>query len=209
MLTNPLIRIVVAAPIAAAIAYLLFGWFMPWVISGDFEEPDLSEKRVLEALVPQEETTEIRRSARSKPRRLDSADKPPPPPELTASKSDIDLPTPTIQGQAPTELRLDRMSSLAIDPVAISDRDAQPISPPQVTYPQRMAERGTEGSCEVRFDVNPRGEPYNVEADCTDSGFRREAERSVSRVRFAPKIVRGQAVERRNVVYPLEFTLAD
>ncbi|MCI4645428.1 MAG: energy transducer TonB, partial [Hyphomonadaceae bacterium] len=69
------------------------------------------------------------------------------------------------------------------------------------------AERGIEGSCEVRFDVNARGEPFNVEAVCTDSVFRREAERAVSRVRFAPKIVRGQALERRNVVYPIEFGL--
>lgn len=208
MFSHPLIRLVIGTPLAALVVFGLFT-FMRVVISGEFEEPDVSEQRVLEALVPQEEVTEVRRSARSKPRRMDSADKPPPPPELTASKSDIDLPTPNIQGVAPTELKLDRMASIAIDPVAISDRDAQPISPPQVTYPQRAAERGTEGSCEVRFNVNGRGEPYDVEADCTDSVFRREAERAVSRVRFAPKIVRGQAVERRNVVYPLEFTMAE
>ena len=39
--------------------------------------------------------------------------------------------------------------------------------------------------------------------------LKREAERAVSRVEFAPKIIRGQAAERRNVVYPLEFTLAE
>ena len=77
------------------------------------------------------------------------------------------------------------------------------------TYPSRAAERGIEGSCEVRFDVDTRGRPYNVQATCTDSIFKREAERAVGRVEFAPKIVRGQAAERRNVVYPLEFTLQD
>ena len=100
-------------------------------------------------------------------------------------------------------------NALAIDPVAISDRDAQPIRPPVPTYPSRAAERGIEGSCDVRFDVDTRGEPYNVTADCTDRVFKREAERAVSRVEFAPKIIRGQAAERRNVVYPLEFTLAE
>ncbi|MEO0465721.1 MAG: TonB family protein [Pseudomonadota bacterium] len=208
MFSHPLIRLLIGAPLAALVVFGLFT-FMRLAISGNFEEPEDREQRVLEALVPQEESTEIRRSARSKPRKLDSADKPPPPPKLTSSKSDIDLPTPSIQGAAPTELKLDRMSSMAIDPVAISDRDAQPISPPQVTYPQRAAERGIEGSCEVRFNVNARGEPYDVDADCTDSVFVREAERSVSRVRFAPKIVRGSAVERANVVYPLQFDLAD
>lgn len=208
MFTHPLIRIVIGAPLAAIVVFGLFT-FMQWAIGGDFQEPEDREQRQLETLVPQEEVTEVRRSARSKPRKMDSANKPPPPPKLTSSKQDIDLPTPNIQGVAPTELKLDRMASIAIDPVAISDRDAQPISPPQVTYPQRAAERGTEGSCEVRFNVNARGEPYDVEATCTDQVFRREAERSVSRVRFAPKIVRGAAVERRNVVYPLEFTMAD
>ncbi|HAW53392.1 MAG TPA: energy transducer TonB, partial [Hyphomonas sp.] len=46
-------------------------------------------------------------------------------------------------------------------------------------------------------------------ATCTDSVFKREAERAVSKVEFAPKIIRGKAAERRNVVYPLEFKLAD
>ena len=55
--------------------------------------------------------------------------------------------------------------------------------------------------------MDTRGRPYNVEASCTDSVFKREAERAVSRVEFAPKIVRGQPAERRNVVYPLEFQL--
>ncbi|MBR9834458.1 MAG: TonB family protein, partial [Alphaproteobacteria bacterium] len=95
------------------------------------------------------------------------------------------------------------------DPVAISDRDAQPIRPPLPTYPTRAAERGVEGSCDVRFDVDTRGRPYNVQATCTDNVFKREAERAVSRVEFAPKIVRGAAAERKNVVYPLEFKLSN
>jgi protein TonB len=39
--------------------------------------------------------------------------------------------------------------------------------------------------------------------------FKSEAERAVSKVEFAPKIVRGKAVERRNVVYPLEFNISE
>ncbi|NBC21039.1 MAG: TonB family protein [Alphaproteobacteria bacterium] len=209
MFNSPLIRLVVAIPIAFAVVWFLFAWFMPFVISQDFEEPDQGPMRTLEAITPQEETQEVRRTQRSKPQKLASANKPPPPPKLSSSKSDIDLPTPNIQGAAPQELNFDRMQSLAIDPVAVSDRDAQPIRPPMPTYPRRAAERGIEGSCEVRFDVNPRGKPYNVKATCTDSVFRREAVRAVERVEFAPKIIRGKAAERKNVVYPLEFQLED
>lgn len=207
MIHAPWFRLVVL-PLAAIVTVILFRG-MDWLISTDFEEPDNLPEYNLESITPEAQEESVTRRARNKPRRVNNADKPPPPPKLTANKSDIDLPTPNIQGAPPSELPPTRLNSLAIDPVAISDRDAQPIRPPVPTYPSRAAERGIEGSCEVRFDVDTRGKPYNVSADCTDRVFKREAERAVNRVEFAPKIIRGQAAERRNVVYPLEFTLAD
>ncbi|MEE2922697.1 MAG: energy transducer TonB [Pseudomonadota bacterium] len=208
MLNNPLLRLVIALGIAVPIVYALF-MLMNYLISVKEVKLDQSEQRVLSAITPQQQDSDVRVRQRSKPKRLDSAQKPPPPPKVSATKSQIDLPTPRIEGAAPTDLNLGRMDSLAIDPVAISDRDAQPIRPPTPSYPQRAAERGTEGSCEVRFDVDTRGRPYNISATCTDNVFKREAERAVSKVEFAPKIIRGQAAERKNVVYPLEFKLAD
>ena len=206
MFSNPILRLVIGIPLAAIVVFALFT-FMYKMINQEYEQPEHVEQRTLERITPADESQEVRTRQRNKPQRLDSADKPPPPPKMSATRSDIDLPTPSIQGSAPTEVNVDRLDSLAIDPVAISDRDAQPVRPPVPTYPQRAAERGIEGSCDVRFDVDTRGRPYNVEASCTDSVFKREAERAVSRVEFAPKIVRGQPAERRNVVYPLEFQL--
>lgn len=208
MLSNPIIRLAIGIPLAALVVYLLFT-FMYSMINQDYEQPDVEEQRVLERITPADDNQEVRTRSRNKAQRIDSADKPPPPPKMSATRSDIDLPTPQIQGSAPTQINMDRLDSLAIDPVAISDRDAQPIRPPVPTYPSRAAERGTEGSCEVRFDVDTRGRPYNISATCSDSVFTREAERAVSRVEFAPKIVRGQPAERRNVVYPIEFQLGD
>lgn len=208
MLTNPIIRLVIGIPLAAIVVYGLFT-FMYSMINQDYEQPDVTEQRVLERITPAEDNTEVRTRSRNKAQKIDSADKPPPPPKMSASRSDIDLPTPNIQGAAPTELNVGRLDSLSIDPVAISDRDAQPIRPPLPSYPSRAAERGLEGSCDVRFDVDTRGRPYNIEADCTDSIFKREAERAVQKVEFAPKIIRGKAVERRNVVYPLEFQMSE
>ncbi|MDJ0920629.1 MAG: TonB family protein [Henriciella sp.] len=208
MFASSPIRLGIGIPLAAIVTFALFR-IMQVLISQPFVEPEVDQARVIERITPSEEDTQVNRRARAKPRRLNSADKPPPPPKLSTTKSQIDLPTPSIQGAAPTELKIDRMQSLAIDPVAISDRDAQPIRPPAPSYPSRAAERGTEGSCDVRFDVDTRGRPYNVEATCTDNIFKREAERAVSRVEFAPKIIRGQPAERRNVVYPLEFKLQD
>ncbi|MGB3625255.1 MAG: TonB family protein [Henriciella sp.] len=206
MFTNPILRLVIGIPLAAIVVYLLFT-FMYSMINQEYEQPEDVEQRVLERITPSEDDTEVRTRTRNKAQRIQSADKPPPPPKMSATRSDIDLPTPNIQGSAPTELNIQRLDSLAIDPVAISDRDAQPIRPPVPTYPTRAAERGIEGTCEVRFDVDTRGRPYNVQATCSESVFKREAERAVSRVEFAPKIVRGQPAERRNVVYPLDFRL--
>ncbi len=206
MFQNPFIRILAGFVIAAPIVYGLF-MMMNFLINVNEIRVDKSEQRVLAAITPQQQDSDVRTRQRSKPKRLDSAKKPPPPPKVSATKSNINLPTPQIAGAAPTELNLGRMESLAIDPVAISDRDAQPIRPPQPSYPQRAAERGKEGTCDVRFDVDTRGRPYNVQATCSDNVFKREAERSVSRVEFAPKIIRGKAAERKNVVYPLEFNL--
>ena len=206
MFANPMTRLLVGVAIAIPIVYLLF-IMMNALITVTEVKLEAGEQRVLTAITPQRQDADVRTRQRSKPKRIDSAKKPPPPPKVSATKSNINLPTPRIEGAAPTELNLGRMQSLAIDPVAISDRDAQPIRPPTPSYPQRAAERGIEGSCEVRFDVDTRGRPYNINATCTESIFKREAERAVSKVEFAPKIVRGKAAERRNVVYPLEFKL--
>lgn len=206
MMNNPFMRLLVGVVIAIPIVVVIF-LLMNQLISVDEIELPEGETRVLAAITPQKQDSEVRTRSRSQPKRIDAAQKPPPPPKQSATKSSINLPTPKIDGAVPQNLDLGRMNSLAIDPVAVSDRDAQPIRPPTPSFPQRAAERGISGSCDVRFDVDTRGKPYNISATCTDNVFKSEAERSVSRVEFAPKIVRGKAVERRNVVYPLEFNI--
>lgn len=206
MFNSPLGRFLISFAIAAPIAILIF-LFMSMLIAVNEISLEAKESRVLSAITPQSNDSDVRTRQRAKPQRIDSAAKPPPPPKQSATKSSINLPTPKIDGAVPQNLDLGRMKSLAIDPVAVSDRDAQPIRQPTPSYPQRAQERGLSGSCDVRFDVDTRGKPYNVAATCTESVFKSEAERAVSRVEFAPKIVRGKAVERRNVVYPLEFNI--
>jgi protein TonB len=208
MFNSPMMRFLIATLIAIPIVLAIF-FIMNALISVDEIELDSGEQRVLAAITPQKQDSDVRTRQRAKPQRIDAAAKPPPPPKQSATKSSINLPTPKIDGAVPQNLDLGRMKSLAIDPVAVSDRDAQPIRPPAPSYPQRAQERGLSGSCDVRFDVDTRGKPYNVAATCTDSVFKTEAERAVSKVEFAPKIVRGKAVERRNVVYPLEFNISE
>ncbi|MEO1567859.1 MAG: energy transducer TonB [Pseudomonadota bacterium] len=208
MLTNPFIRLGIGMPIAILVVLGLFH-FMRLAISQNFEEPDDKAQRTLEAITPQQDSQDVRRTQRSKPRKLDAANKPPPPPKLATRKSDIDLPAANISGAAPTDVNFARLDTMSLGNVSVSDRDAQPIRPPTQTYPQRAAERQIEGSCDVRLDVDVRGRPYNVEAECTDNIFKRAAERDASRAEFAPKIVNGVAVERRGVVYPFIYQMAE
>ncbi len=193
--------------VPAAVLTLASYFAMNGLISVEFKEPVAAEKRILVAVTPSEDVIETPRTGRKPPVPLEAADQPPPPPKLTMLKGDIGLPTPNIHGQAPERLDFGRIESLAMDAVVISDVDARPISPPAPVYPREAAARGLEGSCEVSFHVSIRGEPFNIQATCTDRVFVRSAEQAVSRVRFAPKIVRGQPSERHNVVYPIEYGL--
>lgn len=208
MFSNTLVRILIGVPLAMVVTYGLYA-FMLTAITKD--EINLGERshRVLAAITPREAEEEVRTKSRELPDEINTDDKPPPPPKLQPTKSDIDLPEANI-GRVPTNIdKLDRSSIMDIDMAAISDRDAQPIRPPVPIYPRRAAERGLEGTCDVRFHVSKEGEPYMIDAECTNKIFKREAERAVQKVRFAPKIIRGVTYERRNVVYPIEFNLKD
>ncbi|MGB3625254.1 MAG: TonB family protein [Henriciella sp.] len=206
MLQNAALRPLIGLPLAALIVFGLYS-FMNSMISQDYEQPGEVEQRELIRFTPPESDVEEKARPRDKPEHLQTADKPPPPPKYSATPGDVNLPMINIEGAAPTDLKLKAFDPLAIGPVAISDRDVRPIRPPVPTYPARAAERALEGACNVRLDVNTRGRPFNVEAECTDGVFKREAERAVRRVEFVPKIVRGRAVERHNVIYPLDFRL--
>lgn len=208
MFASPIIRLAIGVPVAAIVALSLF-LLMERLIRVDEIKLGEDNSRSLRNIFAENNAAEQVRTTRRKAQRLDNADKPPPPPKLTATKQNIDLPTPSIQGAAPTEINFERVTGIDIGAVAVDDRDAQPIRPPQCSFPSRAASRGISGDCEVRFNVDVRGRPYGMDATCSDSIFIREAQRCVGNAEFAPKIVRGQPAERRNVVYPLNFQLQD
>ena len=109
MLNNPFLRLLIALGIAIPIVYALF-MMMSYLISVKEVKLDQSEQRVLSAITPQQQDADVRVRQRSKPKRIDSAQKPPPPPKVSATKSQINLPTPRIEGAAPTDLNLGRMN---------------------------------------------------------------------------------------------------
>jgi TonB family protein len=103
-----------------------------------------------------------------------------------------------------SETRFDILYLRRFDPVL---SDVSPNFPPDPTYPRRALRDGIEGTCNVRFDVSQTGIPINLSATCTSAIFKQEAERAVSVIRFTPLQYRGETYIRRNVLYPLEFSL--
>ena len=81
------------------------------------------------------------------------------------------------------------------------------VRPPAPSMPAAAVTRGLSGSCDVTFDVDARGRPFNLTAQCTDSVFKAEAIRAVSKAEFLPKVKNGVAVEQRGAIYPLEFVV--
>jgi TonB family protein len=89
------------------------------------------------------------------------------------------------------------------------DRDAQPLRPPTPSYPELAARVGMPGRCIVRFDVTSDGLPINIVPHCTYTVFCKSAADAVAQVKFAPKVVGGQRLERVDVVYPLEYRIGN
>jgi protein TonB len=131
---------------------------------------------------------------------------PPPPPERTTPppRPRLDLHTAT-EPQLP---RLDMAMNLdiplsfgdgpALGPLAAARIDSSfiPLSRQPPEYPYKAARRGIEGWVRVAFDVTETGTVENAEVIESDPPgvFDIAATRAVSRWRFKPRIVNGEAV---------------
>ncbi|WP_084399609.1 energy transducer TonB [Henriciella aquimarina] len=205
MLNHSFARLGIGLPLAALVVLALFG-FMRSMIEQTFSLPAPDPQRVLERIVFSHPESEDPRVKSRQPEKLELADQPPPPPKASATPGDVDLPAIAV-GHVPENFPVARVLPVQPDTVLFNERSVTPVSPPVASYPSDLATRGVEGRCDVRFDVDPRGRPFNVSATCSHPGFRREAERAVARVNFVPELHNGQPVSRRNVVFPIEFRL--
>ncbi|WP_291208714.1 LCCL domain-containing protein [Hyphomonas sp.] len=91
----------------------------------------------------------------------------------------------------------------------LQDADAKIIDQAKAEFPSRAAARGLEGACTVTVTVLDSGEPADVTASCSDSVFKREAERIGKRSTYAPAIRGGRTVDRETVQFEVEFQLSE
>jgi len=189
-------------------ALMTFGLFavMASLIATDFQPVEASEVRTIQSIVP-EKIDEAEITSHEPFKLLETVAAPPPPPQYTISKDDVTLPVPVFTDSVRKDLLVGPIQKLETLPVAIIDTDATPLRPPVVAYPSIAILREIEGECQVVFDVDTRGRPFNIEPNCSDDVFTRAAKKAISRVEFAPKIQQGRASERKNVVYPIVFSL--
>ncbi|MEM6900692.1 MAG: TonB family protein [Pseudomonadota bacterium] len=180
---------------------------MSTLVQVDFIEPDESETRIIERIIPVERE-DVSPITHGPPTKIETAVKPPPLPPFDASKVDTTVPASTYTGSTPHTPEFD-LASIIVPTQIRPDREPIPLEPPVVSYPSRELAQGIEGECLVYFNIDVSGLTSNIQPDCPSAGFTREARRAISRTRFAPRIVDGEAVRQIGVVYPISFRILD
>ncbi|MEM9573370.1 MAG: energy transducer TonB [Pseudomonadota bacterium] len=198
-------RLLGTAMPAGAMTLALFMAMDHLVKVDDFEAPELTTYELVTF-----EPIEIRlpnTPARQPVKRLDPVSPPPSQPKLLNEVNNVKGLPADYRGAAP-EYRPGEVGSILPKRTnTIQKRHLLPIMPPVPVYPRPAISRNLEGYCEVSFSVSIRGEPFGIQADCTDRVFKSAAIKAVKKVKFAPQIRDGLPVTVTGVVYPLEFRL--
>ena len=187
---------------------ITFGLFvaMTRAVAVEYTEPTDLPAYELDAYVATPKIKETR-PVTVKPTRQDLPDLPPIPKPLN-SKRGVEIEPVDYTPISEATYEVPRLNDLLPKAVALyTDRGMRPIQQPIPDYPIKAAQDGIEGWCDVSLSVSPRGEPFNVEADCSHRVFEKSAERAVKKTKFTPKIIDGTPVTVVGVVYPLEFRL--
>jgi protein TonB len=198
------VRLAIGVPLAALVTFGLFTLMRALIFSDEVPPEEAGDALVIDILQTREES-EVR-TREERPEKPDEINTPPPPPKIEAAKAEA-----PDEGLAETLGRLPGLDPDAVDQgdvaFVVADRDEQPLVRVPPIYPPRAAERGTEGSCDITFDVNPDGSVTNADAVCTSALFKRASERAVEKWKYAPKIVDGEPQMRRGLVVTLDFNL--
>lgn len=198
-----IVRWILFIPVAAFVTISLFVLMMT-LIAEEFKPQDKLDNASFEINPKVEDIKVIKRE--TKVDKVQKVVTPPPPPTIERAKAD--KPTERI---ASLEGAIPEFEAPKIDrqnfKIAVSDRDAQPL----VRIPPIMPTRAEKsGHCQVKFDVSPEGQPFNVVATfCTQKLFERATIKSVQKWKYNPKIVDGRSVSRTGVVNKVTYKLTD
>ena len=174
------------------------------MIATDFVAQEVMEKQDFSINAIVEDITII--PDIKKPELLDKVEVPPAAPiiEKTAATSVVVNPVVIEQNSRLFDIKDLKITTVAVIPM---DTNEQPL----LRVPPPMPSRATKsGYCDVRFNVNAQGVPFDVETTyCTQSLFARPTIKSVTKWKYRPRIEDGQKTIRRGLINRVQFRLTD
>ncbi|MGH1421756.1 MAG: TonB family protein [Hyphomonas sp.] len=197
-------RLGLSCLLAGGITLSLFGLMQALIYVKDINVVEVPS-RTLQAITPAHQDEPMTPTVR-KPAPLQSVPVPPPLPQTQAINTAVGMPLPVIEAAAPAIPEARPMQPTTPN-IGMMERRAEPLSPPNVQYPQPMAKKGLSGSCDVTFSLSIRGLPFNTVANCSHPGFESAALKAVNRAEFLPQVGANGPIEAHGMVYPIDFQL--
>ncbi|PSV35480.1 energy transducer TonB [Photobacterium sp. GB-210] len=216
-----MIRLLMAFPLAIAVALGLFT-FMAWMVdNGNHQKPDNKEVLAFNMVMMEPEQAPQRRQRAVPP----PPETPEPPPEAKPVSSRTA--TASVQPVASTtSLGLDTaVTGLSIKMPKFSDfssasnavgaptigqsQQAMPLYRVEPRYPPRALKQGKEGYVILKFTIDPQGRPIDIavlEAK-PNRLFNKEAIRALRKWKYQPQVQNGSAVSQPGQTVRLEFKL--
>ncbi|WP_299021996.1 energy transducer TonB [uncultured Photobacterium sp.] len=202
-----MLRLLIALPVALAMALGLFT-FMAWMVdNGQQRAP--SEKQFLAFdMVMVEQEQEVQRRQRTVPEKPDMPE--PPPEAVPASSQTVN----TAVAPSMPSLSLDTtISGLAINAPQFSDfganQQAMPLYRVEPRYPARAKKQKVEGYVLLSFTIDKTGRPRDISVLEAKPRrlFNREAIRALRKWKYQPKVVDGKAIAQVGQTVRLEFKI--
>jgi len=196
-----MVRVVVAALLAAGVTFGLFWLMHRLVLVGAEGRIDERESTVVE-FVRVEKESETRTKERRLPEKV-QPEQPPPTPQIQQARA----PRPELGNVAIGDIDVGDMGEAPGAGAALSDMDAVPLVRVAPEYPMRAARRGIGGWVLLEFTVTTAGTTRDVKiVDAEPSHiFDRAAKRAVERFKYRPKVVDGKPVPQEGVQILLRF----
>jgi len=202
ILSKYLIPAIGAATMATAL-----GLVMIKLIHVDFEAQPESEP--ISIYLETIETPPIRTRTTEKPKPAKMVEVPPAVDLIDNDEPDLPSERPLEEPVRTVEIDLPEPDMTPVDS-SVPDKEAQPIVRIVAKIPDRALRDGRSGHCLMRFDVNPRGEPFNVNAyQCSHKMFEKNSVHATRGFKYLPKIRGGIPVNMTGVETRITYIVQD
>ncbi len=100
-------------------------------------------------------------------------------------------------------------ASPPVAPVALACPVYVPaVALPAPVYPEDAARQGISDTCEARFDVDWRGQPFNLDIRCTYRIFADSAEEALRSTEFDPRALDPSQLGAQCASYAFEYVVS-